>query len=137
MTVGIDLGTSNSLIGFWRDGAVTLVPNSLGRAHAVRRRDRRPPPKHFCLDESDGGLSLSGGRPGASRIPRASAVRFCAEHPEGSRMPSAFTPLAALQELTIVRLAAAADHRDQRLLDERRFLRRTHAERLPQQREVG
>jgi molecular chaperone HscC len=30
MLVGIDLGTTNSLIGFWRDGAVTLVPNSLG-----------------------------------------------------------------------------------------------------------
>src|SRR5262245_58954796 len=45
MTVGIDLGTTNSLIGFWRDGAVTLVPNSLWRAHAVRRRDQRPAPK--------------------------------------------------------------------------------------------
>src|SRR5262245_405767 len=45
MTVGIDLGTTNSLVGFWRDGAVTLVPNSLWRAHAVRRRDQRPAPK--------------------------------------------------------------------------------------------
>src|SRR5262245_53996312 len=30
MLVGIDLGTTNSLVGFWRDGAVTLVPNALG-----------------------------------------------------------------------------------------------------------
>ncbi len=32
MIVGIDLGTTNSLIGVWRDGAVTLIPNSLGHA---------------------------------------------------------------------------------------------------------
>jgi len=28
--VGIDLGTTNSAIGIWRDGAVHLIPNSLG-----------------------------------------------------------------------------------------------------------
>jgi molecular chaperone HscC len=32
MIVGIDLGTTNSLVGVWRDGAVTLIPNSLGHA---------------------------------------------------------------------------------------------------------
>jgi molecular chaperone HscC len=30
MIVGIDLGTTNSLIGVWRDGAVELIPNALG-----------------------------------------------------------------------------------------------------------
>jgi molecular chaperone HscC len=30
MIVGIDLGTTNSLVGVWRDGAATLIPNSLG-----------------------------------------------------------------------------------------------------------
>jgi molecular chaperone HscC len=30
MIVGIDLGTTNSLVGVWRDGAVSLIPNSLG-----------------------------------------------------------------------------------------------------------
>ena len=30
MIVGIDLGTTNSLVGIWRDGGVTLIPNSLG-----------------------------------------------------------------------------------------------------------
>ena len=30
MIVGIDLGTTNSLVGVWRDGAVVLVPNALG-----------------------------------------------------------------------------------------------------------
>jgi molecular chaperone HscC len=30
MIVGIDLGTTNSLVGFWRSGAVTLMPNALG-----------------------------------------------------------------------------------------------------------
>jgi molecular chaperone HscC len=30
MIVGIDLGTTNSLVGFWRDGEATLIPNSLG-----------------------------------------------------------------------------------------------------------
>jgi len=32
MIVGIDLGTTNSLVGIWRDGAATLIPNSLGHA---------------------------------------------------------------------------------------------------------
>jgi molecular chaperone HscC len=30
MIVGIDLGTTNSLIGVWRDGAGVLIPNALG-----------------------------------------------------------------------------------------------------------
>jgi len=30
MIVGIDLGTTNSLVGFWRNGSITLVPNALG-----------------------------------------------------------------------------------------------------------
>jgi molecular chaperone HscC len=30
MIVGIDLGTTNSAIGVWRDGRVELIPNSLG-----------------------------------------------------------------------------------------------------------
>jgi molecular chaperone HscC len=28
--VGIDLGTTNSLVGYWREGAAHLVPNALG-----------------------------------------------------------------------------------------------------------
>jgi molecular chaperone HscC len=31
MIVGIDLGTTNSLVGVWRDGATVLIPNVLGR----------------------------------------------------------------------------------------------------------
>jgi molecular chaperone HscC len=30
MIVGIDLGTTNSLVGIWRDGATVLIPNALG-----------------------------------------------------------------------------------------------------------
>lgn len=30
MIVGIDLGTTNSLVAYWKDGAAHLVPNSLG-----------------------------------------------------------------------------------------------------------
>jgi len=30
MIVGIDLGTTNSLIGVWKDGAAVLIPNALG-----------------------------------------------------------------------------------------------------------
>jgi molecular chaperone HscC len=30
MIVGIDLGTTNSLVGIWRDGAALLIPNSVG-----------------------------------------------------------------------------------------------------------
>jgi molecular chaperone HscC len=30
MIIGIDLGTTNSLVGIWRDGAATLIPNALG-----------------------------------------------------------------------------------------------------------
>jgi molecular chaperone HscC len=31
MIVGIDLGTTNSLVGIWRDGAIELIPNGLKR----------------------------------------------------------------------------------------------------------
>jgi molecular chaperone HscC len=30
MIVGIDLGTTHSLVGVWRDGGATLIPNALG-----------------------------------------------------------------------------------------------------------
>src|SRR5688572_3711833 len=30
MIVGIDLGTTNSAVAVWRDGAAELIPNSLG-----------------------------------------------------------------------------------------------------------
>jgi molecular chaperone HscC len=30
MIVGIDLGTTNSLAGVWRDGEAKLIPNALG-----------------------------------------------------------------------------------------------------------
>ena len=30
MLIGIDLGTTNSAIGLWRDGRAELIPNSLG-----------------------------------------------------------------------------------------------------------
>ncbi len=30
MIVGIDLGTTNSAVGIWRDGKTELIPNSLG-----------------------------------------------------------------------------------------------------------
>jgi molecular chaperone HscC len=42
MIVGIDLGTTNSLIGVWRDGGVALIPNALGHfltPSAVARAD--------------------------------------------------------------------------------------------------
>ena len=42
MIVGIDLGTTNSLIGVWRDGEVVLIPNALGHfltPSAVGRAD--------------------------------------------------------------------------------------------------
>jgi molecular chaperone HscC len=46
MIVGIDLGTTNSAIGVWRDGAARLVPNALGSYLT---------PSAVSLDE-DGGL---------------------------------------------------------------------------------
>src|ERR1700759_1067597 len=30
MIIGIDLGTTNSLVGIWRDGEAVLIPNALG-----------------------------------------------------------------------------------------------------------
>ncbi len=30
MLIGIDLGTTNSAVAIWRDGAAQLIPNSLG-----------------------------------------------------------------------------------------------------------
>ncbi len=32
MIIGIDLGTTNSVVGVWRDGAVVLNPNALGHS---------------------------------------------------------------------------------------------------------
>lgn len=32
MIIGIDLGTTNSLVGIWKDGKATLIPNALGQA---------------------------------------------------------------------------------------------------------
>ena len=32
MIIGIDLGTTNSAAGVWRDGRAELIPNSLGSA---------------------------------------------------------------------------------------------------------
>ena len=32
MIVGIDLGTTNSLVGVWREGVAVLIPNALGHA---------------------------------------------------------------------------------------------------------
>ena len=45
MIVGIDLGTTNSAVGIWRDGKAVLIPNSLGdlltpSAVGARRRRR-------------------------------------------------------------------------------------------------
>lgn len=31
MVIGIDLGTTNSLVAVWRDGSATLIPNALGQ----------------------------------------------------------------------------------------------------------
>jgi molecular chaperone HscC len=31
MIIGIDLGTTNSLVGFWRDDHAELIPNALGK----------------------------------------------------------------------------------------------------------
>jgi len=30
MTVGIDVGTTNSAVAVWRDGEAVLIPNSIG-----------------------------------------------------------------------------------------------------------
>ena len=31
MIIGIDLGTTNSLVAIWRDGKAQLIPNALGQ----------------------------------------------------------------------------------------------------------
>lgn len=51
MIVGIDLGTTNSAVGVWRNGAVELIPNSLGH---------RLTPSAVSLDEDRGGELLVG-----------------------------------------------------------------------------
>ena len=30
MIIGIDLGTTNSLVAIWRDGKASIIPNALG-----------------------------------------------------------------------------------------------------------
>ena len=45
MIIGIDLGTTNSAVGVWRDGRAELIPNSLG--HLLT-------PSAVSLDETTG-----------------------------------------------------------------------------------
>lgn len=49
MIVGIDLGTTNSLVAYWKDGTVNLIPNSLG--------DTLTP---SCVSEDEDGTILVG-----------------------------------------------------------------------------
>lgn len=67
MIVGIDLGTTNSLIAVWRDGAAQLIPNALGQVLTPS-----------CVSLDDDGQVLVG-LPARDRLlthPRQSAAAF-------------------------------------------------------------
>lgn len=49
MIVGIDLGTTNSLVGVWKDGVATLIPNALGQTLTPS-----------CVSIDDSGTALIG-----------------------------------------------------------------------------
>ena len=67
LAIGIDLGTTNSLIAVWQDGKSKLIPNSLGQIMT---------PSAVSLDE-DGSL-LVGAAAAARRVthPQRTAVAF-------------------------------------------------------------
>ena len=67
MIVGIDLGTTNSLVGIWREGEVTLIPNALG--HLLTPS---------CVSAADDGQILVGlaARERLASHPQRSAAAF-------------------------------------------------------------
>ena len=69
MIVGIDLGTTNSAVSVWRDGAATLIPNSLG--HVLT-------PSAVSVDEAADGQVLVGlaARERMSTHPALTATAF-------------------------------------------------------------
>ena len=68
MIIGIDLGTTNSAVGIWRDGQATLIPNSLG--HVLT-------PSAVSVDEdSDSILVGLAARERQSTHPDLTAVAF-------------------------------------------------------------
>src|SRR5437764_2755568 len=67
MIVGIDLGTTNSLVAVWQDGAARLIPNSLGEVLTPS-----------CVSVDDDG-SILVGRAARERLqthPKQSAAAF-------------------------------------------------------------
>lgn len=67
MIVGIDLGTTNSLVAVWKDGQATLIPNALGQVLT---------PSVVSIDEND---HILVGQPARERLvthPERSAAAF-------------------------------------------------------------
>jgi molecular chaperone HscC len=69
LLIGIDLGTTNSAVGVWRDGRAELIPNSLG--HLLT-------PSAVSLDEGAGGEVMVGlgARERQSTHPNLTATAF-------------------------------------------------------------
>ncbi|MDR0578661.1 MAG: Hsp70 family protein [Candidatus Accumulibacter sp.] len=60
MIIGIDLGTTNSLVGIWRDDHAELIPNALGSFLT---------PSVVSVDDDENTWSARRRRSGWSRIP--------------------------------------------------------------------
>ena len=58
LAIGIDLGTTNSLIAVWKDGAAQLIPNKFGEYLT---------PSIISMDENN---HILVGKPAVSRIKR-------------------------------------------------------------------
>ena len=67
MIVGIDLGTTNSLIAVWDNGAARLIPNSLGQMLT---------PSCVSVDDDDAILVGQAARERLQTHPQASAANF-------------------------------------------------------------
>ena len=67
MIIGVDLGTTNSAVGVWRDGRVELVPNSLGDLLT---------PSAVSLDDDDQLLVGLAARERQSTHPQLTATAF-------------------------------------------------------------
>ena len=113
LAIGIDLGTTNSLVATVRSGMPVVLPDAEGRAllpsivrYAPRRRRSRPRGRNGagarCAEHDRVGQALHGPRPGRPRRRKALSLslRRCARHgPDRNPRRASKTPVEVSAEI--------------------------------------